>query len=154
MCLISLRAGSVSVTFTGTPPEAGTRSRVRSPVVKRSTPTQLHEPAVARPPAHSVTGGPPAISIRFNFRSAKNANDLLSGDQNGESPSSVPASERATGESSGRSHRVAAGALLGCERKMIQRPSGDTAVAESGFWNPLSGGGAISNSIARVGAAG
>src|ERR1017187_7090842 len=115
-------------------------SRFRSPDVKRSAPSRFHEPPVARTASHSVTGGPPAISIRFNFRSAKNASDLLSGDQNGESPPSVPASARAAGESSGRSHRVA-GAPLGWARKTIHRPSGETAAAESGFWNPLSGGG-------------
>src|SRR5215471_7430221 len=110
------------------PPEAETRC---NPVAlpNRITPSRFHVPVgdtrltVASP---NVRGAPPAISIRFSFESAKNTIDLLSGDQVGKFPPSVPGSGRAARESSGRTQRDDAPVLLRTAR-MIYRPSGDAA---------------------------
>ena len=91
------------------PPEAGTR-RNPSGAPKRMTPSRLQAPPTEPLPSvgasHTTSGAPPAMSTRFSFPPAMNAIDLLSGDQNGKLAPSVPGSERAVSESSGRSHNV------------------------------------------------
>src|SRR5690349_4186342 len=79
------------------------------------------------PPGASqrVSGAPPLISSRLRLPAAVKISDLLSGDQVGKFPPSVPGSARADSESSGRTHKD--GPPFPRAVKMIERPSGDTA---------------------------
>ena len=65
--------------------------------------------------------------MRFTLPPTKNAIDRPSGDQNGKSPLSVPASGRAVIESSGRSQSDGAWPPT-VRRNTIALPSGETAV--------------------------
>src|SRR5215467_10666554 len=98
---------SILVSGVAPPPDAETRC---NPVAlpNRITPSRFHVPVgdTRLPPTSArVSGAPPAISIRFSFVSARNTIDLLSGDQVGKFPPSVPGRGRAARESSGRTHR-------------------------------------------------
>ena len=67
----------------------------------------------------------PFRSRRFNFRSAKNPIEALSGDQNGEMPPSVPGSCQTSSETSDRSHSAVTSPAR--PLKTRSRPSGDMA---------------------------
>src|SRR5271157_1659157 len=74
--------------------------------------------------AQTISGGPPPVGTFFNDLSAKNAMELLSGDQNGAKPPSVPGITLACSASSGRSQsmRWPSGPSAANVRK---RPSGE-----------------------------
>jgi hypothetical protein len=86
------------------PPDADTRcSAPRQCGANTIVPSARHVPPRPSCVSQMIEGGPPPISIRFSFPSAKYAIDRLSGDQNGKSNGSV-ISFRASSESIGRIH--------------------------------------------------
>src|SRR6202451_2106099 len=92
---------------------------------------------------------PPARSMRFSFPCEPNAIDLLSGDQNGSSGSSVPGSSFASDESSERTHSCH---FPSCEVAVnaIFCPSGEiTAESDCASLNARFGGTANASLIAR-----
>ena len=96
------------------------------------TPSRLHDPPVVPASASAASlitiGELPLISTRFSLPAEKNPIERLSGDQNGKSAPSVPASRRPSNEFKGRSHN--AGAWLAvATRKTMLRPSGEMAEA-------------------------
>ena len=117
----------------------GRRARVRRP----------HPPRPAGA-SHNTTGGPPATATFFNLPAAKNPMYRLSGDQNGNVPSSVPGIGVAVCAATGRSQiRYANWAPA---TKTMLRPSGETASCVAapvppalGPPNELPSGGAIVN---------
>ncbi len=86
------------MTFSGTPPEAGTlRISERGMLAKRMSPPEPHVPAVLPPSGMSqmVTGAAPSASwIRLSLPGVKKPIDFPSGDQKSELASSVPATGR------------------------------------------------------------
>src|SRR5579864_4153256 len=102
-----LSEGPSLVTGCGVPPEA--EMRMTGLVVfgvNRIVPSCAQVPP--RPSADSQigSGGPPEMSIRFNFPLAKNATDWLSGDQKAKVAPSVLSSGRAVAAFRGRSHNI------------------------------------------------
>ena len=71
----------------------------------KMTPSGPHAPPTAPEALTNVRDDPPSMSIRLSCPSAKNATDLLSGDQNGKRAPSVPGSTRGDTVLSGRSHK-------------------------------------------------
>ncbi len=57
---------------------------------KRMTPSELQLPSAPVGASQIFCAGPPVTSIFFNFPSAKNARNRLSGDQKGRVVPSVP----------------------------------------------------------------
>src|SRR5262245_22624178 len=94
--------------------------------------------------------GPPAICVFFNLPDAKNPTDLLSGDQNGNVPPSVPASTRGVDEARGRTQIM--GVFFKEATKASSRPSGDTANCGVVPGNDEPSGAGTSNSIGGLGA--
>src|SRR5262245_51345266 len=94
------------VTIWGAPPLADTRRIADKVPEKRITPPGPHVPPRGSDASQIVCTGPPATSTRFSFPCAKNAIDRLSGDQNGNDASSVPASALGATASSGRTHSI------------------------------------------------
>ena len=85
------------------PPVAATRhSGSAARPSNRITPSGLQLPSAPYGASQIVCGGPPAISTFFSLPPAMNPRKRLSGDQNGRMTPSVPASGRASSESSGR----------------------------------------------------
>jgi hypothetical protein len=72
-------------------------------VPNSSTFPELHAPPRPWFAAHSATGGPPATCTFLSLLSAKKAMYRLSGDQNGNDASSVPAIWRVVSVASDRS---------------------------------------------------
>src|SRR5688572_14185334 len=70
----------------------------------RMTPSAPQVPLVNGPDSTSLitTAGPSGRSKRFNLSSVKKASDWLSGDQNTDTPPSVPASGHASRSATGR----------------------------------------------------
>src|SRR5690242_21780920 len=97
-------------------------------------------------PSQIVCTGPPAASMRFSLSPAKKAIDLLSGDQNGNSASSVPARDSAgPSEPSTRTQIIDLPETGSVYASM--RPSGDTE-------NPRSASGETLRSKRVTGAGG
>src|SRR5207245_1031034 len=108
--------------------EAGILRKPSGPP-NRIMPSVFQVPVVVTSPAmasHKMSGAPPAISIRFSFPPVMNARDLLSGDQNGKLPASVPGNGRAVVESSGRRHKELSVLPVARAEKTTSFPSGDT----------------------------
>src|ERR1700741_772860 len=76
--------------------------------------------------SHTVSGGPPEMSIFLSLPSAKNPTKRLSGDQKGDAAFSVPCTIEAVSPSSERTHNCDFPSAF-TARKTICRPSGDTA---------------------------
>src|SRR5580698_957448 len=92
--------------------------------VKILTPSRFHAPPLPLGASQSATGLPPICTF-FSFAIAKKPIDLLSGDQNGKFPSSVPANFSAVVESSARKYSAV---TPPCEaEKTTCLESGDTA---------------------------
>src|SRR5690348_12837724 len=92
------------------------------------TPSRFHVPVGLTgevPASHSVSAAPPARSKRFNFPPAAKAMDLLSGDQVGKFPPSVPGSSLDSEESNGRSQSALEPALA-LAVNSTYLPSGET----------------------------
>src|SRR5271169_5861634 len=97
---LSLVAGA------GVPPDADTFSSAEKGAgLKTMIPSRLHAPPPPPDASHNVKGGPPDASIFLSFPSAKNPTKRLSGDQNGRTAPSVPASACAVSASSERIQR-------------------------------------------------
>src|SRR5262249_7745376 len=97
---------------------------------KRITPSRLHEPPAGLLVPASISTEPPSISIRLRLLPAKNPMERLSGDQNGQEASSVPASGRAEIASSERSNNCDRPSVIAT--KTIFFPSGEIA-SDAGF---------------------
>src|SRR5687768_4924654 len=92
----------------------------------RITPSRFQLPPLPSDASASVCGGPPEASIFFNFRSAKNPTNRLSGDQKGFEAPSVPASGRAEAPESGWTHSKLVPEEVATNA--TRRPSGDNAI--------------------------
>src|SRR5262245_16361255 len=88
------------------------------------TPSRFQDPPTPSA-SQSVRDGPPPLSMRFNFLSAKKPIERPSGDQNGEKASSVPGSGCA--ESSVRERIQSCDDLppIGLPRNTTRLPSGE-----------------------------
>ena len=96
----------------------------------------------SRGASHRVRTGPPTTSTRFNFPSAKNPIDRLSGDQNGEIAPSVPETACAVAESSRRIQSCRLCRLTNATRV----PSGEiTGLPNRGSWM---GSGRVTSNLA------
>src|SRR5215472_9443927 len=104
-------------------------------------PAGLHEPLILAPvtPDASVNAGPPARSTRLRLLSAKKPIERLSGDQNGATAFSVPATGWARVESSGRSQSWFWPPELTALNTSF-RPSGESANHPFGENDAFSGG--------------
>jgi hypothetical protein len=74
--------------------------------VNTISPFAFHEPPRPSAASHTTTGEPTVTPIDFNFPSAKNPSELLSGDQNGKYAPSVSGSALASTEFSARTHSL------------------------------------------------
>src|SRR5688572_2248252 len=89
-------------------------------------PSRLHEPPRAAGASQRTVAGPPAMSIRFSLSPAKKPSVRPSGDQNGKTAPSVPATDRADDESSERTQIVVAPSSEAVNATDL--PSGDNAI--------------------------
>lgn len=95
------------VTGRGVPPDADTLCNGDVGVgVNRISLAWFHAPVALTAADATTMGEPPAGSTVFSCPPATNAITRESGDQNGDEAPSVPASEVAASESSGRTHSI------------------------------------------------
>src|SRR5262245_56928586 len=110
------------------------------------TSSRLHVPPPGFGDASEIVSMLPVdSSIFFSLRSAKNATNLLSGDQNGSDAPSVPGTALSSDRSNGRSHRAGLGLLGPGASYTSFDPSGDIASVLDGATPP--GGNAIEKRI-------
>src|ERR1051326_3075017 len=102
-------------------------------------PFLLQDPPRFMAASHRDRTGPPAASIFFSFKSAKNAMVWLFGDQKGSFAPSVPGNERAAKESSSRTQSLVLPSEVATNAK--RRPSGETAGTLAVVKVAFSGGG-------------
>src|SRR5271154_4486102 len=142
------------VTCWGVPPDAEIRKTGLDTFgVKRIVPSAPQVPPRPIAILQRARGGPPDTSIRFSLPLAKNPNEWLSADQNGNVAPSVPSSGFDAAEPSGLTHRSWRPSELTAE-KTSHSPSGER-IGGPGLiplnTNLVFGGGIICDTIAGKG---
>ena len=125
------------VTETGVPPLTLTRIRgVCVPAENTITPPGPQAPPRPNGASAITCAEPPFKSTVFNFPSAKNPSERLSGDQKGKIAFSVPGTTRTTSESMGRTQiEVLPSALVAVNATLA--PSGDSTGGPADHQNQI-----------------
>src|SRR5262245_11220543 len=92
---------------------------------KRITPSRFHDPPLSSLTSHNACGRPPAVSILKSLPLAKKERNRPSGDQKGETASSVASNGWATSELSGRTQSKRLPSAL-VAMNATRCPSGDS----------------------------